>query len=824
MRTCPSCGLDSAGRGDFCSCGEYLRWEPTQHLRAVAPAAERVPSTSPDHQMMVAPAVGRGIPPARSTERRAATLVLSHPGQDDTADGSPTASVDAGGQAKLVGTVRNESDVVDHYELSVRGLPQGWWTISPATLYLVPYGTGDAYEDQIEIDLHPPRTAEALAKDWPIEVSAVSRTTGTEAASARATLRIASYQDLAAKIGPDRASGRLKARYLVTLRNRANAPVAVSLEGRDGETECRFRFAATSMTLEAGKGVQAPVTVFPHKQIWLGRPKDHAVTVTATPDSGEQGQLALSATFRQRSWLPRWLSTVAPLAAVAAAAVVLLLPKQVLVPNLVHAPSVFAAEKAVVKAGLKLSGKVDLVQTGNAPPGSIVDQAPAPRTKVKRGSTVQVEEAVGPATTTVPDVTAQTTGAADEILHEAHLALGVVSPQPPNPKGTIVKQTPAAGAKVKDGTAVAVVLTSNASPHKPASSLPVLPATITAAAAVAELSKLGFAPTTVHQLSSQPAGQLIATNPPSGSPLKPGASVQVIESAGYPEITYDDGSKVHVVSGASGDAAGKSPPGQDTGEASWSPDGKELAYVQGASSNSGQLMLFAAGQQGAQPEALTGHGSNVRDPSFAPNGQLLAFVDRSQGIGRLCFATVGAPAPINTNDCTSHAGFDLGGQISWSPDGRSVLVLGVSLTDASRHGLVEFHTSTPFSPNSSAWDQGSLVTQPSQDVIAGAFSPDGKHLALISDFNQPSFHLFTAPANQFDISKAKMYAVAACQVSWRSDSQAVAVMQSASGCAPTGGVYPTGTIVTISLADANQQTIVGANGENPSWQPVSLGG
>lgn len=69
------------------------------------------------------------------------------------------------------------------------------------------------------------------------------------------------------------------------------------------------------------------------------------------------------------------------------------------------------------------------------------------------------------------------------------------------------------------------------------------------------------------------------------------------------------------------------------------------------------------------------------------------------------------------------------------------------------------------------------------------------------------------------------YKAEACQVSWRSDSQAVAVMLSTSGCVPdAAGAYPTGTIETISLADATHPTFIGSNAENPSWQPLSLAG
>ena len=39
MRICRSCGRENPDDADFCVCGEYLRWEPTNHVRAVAAPA-----------------------------------------------------------------------------------------------------------------------------------------------------------------------------------------------------------------------------------------------------------------------------------------------------------------------------------------------------------------------------------------------------------------------------------------------------------------------------------------------------------------------------------------------------------------------------------------------------------------------------------------------------------------------------------------------------------------------------------------------------------------------------------------------------------------
>ena len=49
MRTCQSCGKENPPDRDFCSCGEYLRWEPTGFVQAITPemAAEAAAQAAP---------------------------------------------------------------------------------------------------------------------------------------------------------------------------------------------------------------------------------------------------------------------------------------------------------------------------------------------------------------------------------------------------------------------------------------------------------------------------------------------------------------------------------------------------------------------------------------------------------------------------------------------------------------------------------------------------------------------------------------------------------------------------------------------------------
>src|ERR1700750_1093476 len=170
----------------------------------------------------------------------AAALTLRLPGDDGADGGQVSVSVQPGARVTLLGLIRNQSDVVDNFDLSVRGLPDDWWTIAPATAYLVPYGSGGTYEQEVQIHLHPPRTPQAQARPWSFEVVAVSRAYGGEVAAAAATVTIGAYTELATELRPERASGRLKARYVLTVHNKANARTEVDLEAADTDGECGF--------------------------------------------------------------------------------------------------------------------------------------------------------------------------------------------------------------------------------------------------------------------------------------------------------------------------------------------------------------------------------------------------------------------------------------------------------------------------------------------------------------------------------------------------------------------------------------------------------
>ena len=58
----------------------------------------------------------------------------------------------------------------------------------------------------------------------------------------------------------------------------------------------------------------------------------------------------------------------------------------------------------------------------------------------------------------------------------------------------------------------------------------------------------------------------------------------------------------------------------------------------------------------------------------------------------------------------------------------------------------------------------------------------------------------------------------ACKLAWRSDGEALVVVQADEGCQES-----VGSLVRLPVKDPKDQNEVGFNGDNPVFQPLTLG-
>jgi beta-lactam-binding protein with PASTA domain len=993
MRTCQSCGAENPDDRDFCSCGEYLRWEPTGFVQAITPEmvqqatseapaqAAPEPPAAPEPQVTQAPpahpqpgngggnghtasppppappppprstapvkaaapppapapipnvaktlvrgAVPPAQPPAAPPEHEPATIVLRLPEGDPAKGETLHQQVEPGLRERVLALVRNQSGIVDNYDLRVEGMPDDWWSIYPGTVYLVPFGSGGTYEQEVEVHLHPPKSPLAEAKVWDLRVVAQSKAQSREAASAPLALHVLPYVETVTTLRPQRKKGRRKADFDVTVTNKANAPVLVALEGEDPDGELQFGFNRPPQEIPAGAAVASQMRVKPPKQIWIGRPQDRRLEVktitgeeaaeraAADPLAAEvlaqpggfrrrgllrrrvpdvpgvypprvyrpqlyppgatigpgglqlrmpklqaphvQGpqmkqvqlkppqQLKLpgrgggssapaapllptQGIFRQKGWIPWW---VVPLLIAIVALLLLykLSPQKVVVPDVQGQPSAFAAEQKLVEAGLKLDSNVQK-QPSAALAGSVLKQVPHAGTKVNKGESVSLLVAVGTKTVSVPNIVGLTASEAEKALRAKDLALGQATPQPIDPAGKISSQIPAANQVVKQGTPVMIfyrvsrprpTATNTVNPTPQAIAVPALGET-TVAALAHRLAPAGVLPRERRVISTAPVGRAIATIPAAGATIRPGATLTILVSAGFPEIAYADGRSVQLIDGTTGRSEGAiadTPP--FTKDPTWAPDGHRVAYVVSQTPDGpGQVYVKDRDAPRRGPRPVTSLGADYENLAWSPRHHVLAMDVVNGADTDLCLLKL--TSENTTPQCKPETGFVISLAIHWTPDGRSILATARTRTGTSP-GIVRWHTDTPFTADPAEWSDGTFVTDttiPANGVVDAAPSPNGKWLAVVTNRDSDAYQLWITRAGDYRLERATSTGLRACKVAWRSDSREVATTQADAACAEGQG-----PLTRLDPFHPNGITPLGGEANDPSYQPVNIGG
>jgi beta-lactam-binding protein with PASTA domain len=907
------------------------------------PPAAPAPKTAVQQAVPVPPAPPQQ-PAQAPPEPETARITLRHPDRDADNEHTLALSVEPGQRDRVLALVRNQGTIVDNYQLRVEGMPDSWWSIYPDTVYLVPFGTGGTYEQEVEIHIHPPRSPEAKAQLWQLQVVAHSKAQERTAAAVPLGLVIEPYTETSTNIRPQRAKGRRKAHYDVAVENKANAPVLVALEGEDQDDELDFGFNRPPHEIPPGQTVQTGMQVRPPKQVWIGRATEHRFTVNTLTGEKAEERLAAEPTpaselegapsgattkkglfgrrrpsgnipgvygprvykpqvykpgmnigpsgisfqkpqisgpqlqgpqmkgmnldakslkmpgkggassapsgpllpsqgvFKQKAWLPWWLIPVAIALAALAILLYLLLPSNVAVPNVVGSKSTFDAEKKLTEAGLKLAPAPKEKVDPKAPAGSVIAQTPAAGEKAEKGEQVTVEIAVGDGKITVPKVVGMNLADAEAALRDKSLTIGKTAPTPPDPEGKIESQIPAANEVVKEGAPIDIFFADPNGKGKGKDPKAAGGAGAGAAAGgggggggakdivipaidgakvddyAAKLADDELVPQTKRVFDASPIGTLFKTEPPGGTKAAAGDKVTLFVSAGSPQLAFDDDKNIQLVNSANGkklDPIAKSPAREK--DPTYSFDGANVAYISG-----GRVFLKDMEKPDATALPLTKQGDEYSDPAWAPTADLnlIAMARKNGDDTDLCIGQVTKDGM--TPRCITEPKFATGRSIHWAPDGKTIIAFGVRTGHPEEFGMFRWRSKKAFSPDANDWGTGKLVTDTSkanEGVLDAVWSPDGSRLALTSNQGGGPFQLYLGKKDDFLLTAAKPTTVRACKIAWRSDGEALVVVQADENCQES-----VGALVRLSATNPKEdQDEVGFNGDNPVFQPLTIG-
>jgi hypothetical protein len=207
-------------------------------------------------------------------------------------------SMAAGERANLQLGVTNQSKIVDHYTLSVVGLPTTWVTLPREGVELLPRQNGN-----LDVGIHPPRDSRTSAGIHPVNIALLNRQ-GQIVAETTVQLEIAAFDELVLDVRPNPYQSRSGGTLLLTIENQGNAETDYRVDVIEPSDALEINVDPPSGKVAPQQSRQSRVHVRPRKRNWMGDARRMSLTITVT---SPQESKTVSPAYTQLATIPRWL-------------------------------------------------------------------------------------------------------------------------------------------------------------------------------------------------------------------------------------------------------------------------------------------------------------------------------------------------------------------------------------------------------------------------------------------------------------------------------------------------------------------------------------
>ncbi|TYK51325.1 hydrogenase expression protein [Actinomadura decatromicini] len=211
-----------------------------------------------------------------------------------------SATVDPGAAATVTLRLRNTTDLVEEYRVSVAGGPAVWAAVEPRSLRLYPGTTG-----AVEITFRPPRTPDAPAGGHPFAVEVIPTEQPGDKTVVEGHLTVTPFTEVRAELLPHTVAGRFRAKPKFALDNLGNTRLTASLTGKDNTGQLGFELHPANVQVDPGRAAWVQGRIRPGSITWFGQRESHPYTVNVLRSGVEP--VEVGGVFVQRAVMPRWL-------------------------------------------------------------------------------------------------------------------------------------------------------------------------------------------------------------------------------------------------------------------------------------------------------------------------------------------------------------------------------------------------------------------------------------------------------------------------------------------------------------------------------------
>jgi eukaryotic-like serine/threonine-protein kinase len=241
--------------GDF-----WIRLRDTQ-TRKVTPAVTR-PAAAQTTQ------VERVVAPGAGSERIGIFAETVH------------LSVTPGSSTTANFVVLNKGANLDHYRISVEGVPHNWLPSPPPIIQVLPGG-----QQEVRLTIQPPQSPTSRPGRYPVTVRVTSQTSSDASAEVRLILTVGVYSRFSSDMRPRRVQS--DENIQVTIQNLGNAQDRFTIEMVDQSGELVFHPPQARLNLSEGEVATSEFVGTPRNRRLVGSPRANPFTVRVTASSGE---------------------------------------------------------------------------------------------------------------------------------------------------------------------------------------------------------------------------------------------------------------------------------------------------------------------------------------------------------------------------------------------------------------------------------------------------------------------------------------------------------------------------------------------------------